>query len=192
MTGSRRLAALGLAALLLIVAAVLIGQRQMTPEVVARPAPASGKGTSRGPGSTAAAVPPGEVADVRLERLHAANGDLSENGRDPFRYRQAPPPPKVVVPPPPVMLGPPVPLPPPPPAPVPPPPPIPLKFVGLVEMAAQAGKVAVLSDSKGSVFYGKEGDIIDGRYRLLRVAADQAELAYTDGRGRQVLRLSGQ
>jgi hypothetical protein len=90
------------------------------------------------------------------------------------------------------MLGPPVPLPPPPPAPVPPPPPIPLKFVGVVEMAAKGGRVAVLSDSRGGVFYGREGDIIDGRYRLLRVAADQAELAYADGRGRQALRLSGQ
>ncbi len=87
------------------------------------------------------------------------------------------------------MYGPPEPLPPPPPA---PPPPIPLKFVGVVETGRLAGRVAVLSDIRGGIFYGKEGDIIDGRYRLLRVATELAELAYTDGQGRQALRLAGQ
>ncbi len=187
MSDRRRLAAIGLAAVVVAIAAVVIGQRLMAPEAGVAAVP--GRVTPK-PGVPV--VRPGEVADLRLERLGHGSPEFAENGRDPFRFRQAPPVPKVVVPPPPIMLGPPVPLPPPPPAPVPPPPPIPLKFVGLVEMAGQAGKVAVLSDSKGGVFYGREGDIIDGRYRLLRVAADQAELAYTDGRGRQVLRLSGQ
>ena len=179
MSDRRRLAAIGLAAVVVAIAAVVIGQRLMAPEAGVAAVP--GRVTPK-PGVPV--VRPGEVADLRLERLGHGSPEFAENGRDPFRFRQAPPVPKVVVPPPPIMLGPPVPL--------PPPPPIPLKFVGLVEMAGQAGKVAVLSDSKGGVFYGREGDIIDGRYRLLRVAADQAELAYTDGRGRQVLRLSGQ
>ena len=90
------------------------------------------------------------------------------------------------------MLGPPAPLPPPQAPPVPPPPPIPLKFVGVVVAAGATGAVAVLSDSRGGVFYGREGDIIDGRYRLVKVSADSAEVMYPDGRGRQVLRLSGQ
>jgi hypothetical protein len=49
-----------------------------------------------------------------------------------------------------------------------------------------------MSDGRGNVFYGKEGDIIDGRYRVLRVGPDSADLSYTDGRGRQTLRMSGQ
>lgn len=39
---------------------------------------------------------------------------------------------------------------------------------------------------------GREGDIIEGRYRVLKVGLDTLEIAYADGRGRQTLRLSGQ
>jgi hypothetical protein len=74
----------------------------------------------------------------------------------------------------------------------PPLPPIPLRLIGLMNAPTQAGRVAVLSDGRGNVFNGREGDIIEGRYRLIRIGADSAELAYTDGRGRQVIRLSGQ
>jgi hypothetical protein len=41
------------------------------------------------------------------------------------------------------------------------PPPILLQFVGLVKSTDASERVAVSSDSKGNVFYGKEGDIID-------------------------------
>jgi hypothetical protein len=40
--------------------------------------------------------------------------------------------------------------------------------------------------------HGREGDTVDGRYRLLRVGTDSIEMAYMDGRGRQTIRLSGQ
>ena len=71
-------------------------------------------------------------------------------------------------------------------------PPIPLRFFGLLEAPAQAGRVAVLSDGRGNIFYGREGDIIEGRYRVLQVGPVVTELSYLDGRGRQTLRLSGQ
>jgi hypothetical protein len=61
-----------------------------------------------------------------------------------------------------------------------------------VDAPSQGGRVAILSDGRGNVFYGKEGDIIEGRYRLLRVGPDAADIAFTDGRGRQTIRLSGQ
>ncbi|MEQ1898664.1 MAG: hypothetical protein ABL971_14915 [Vicinamibacterales bacterium] len=154
------------------------------------------EGTSQPtPGPSRAAKAGAEVTsveEVRVSRLTQKAPDLPEQTRDPFRYRHAPPPPKVAPARVPVLLGPSVPVPPPSPAPVQPPPPIPLKFVGLVEAGGKTGRVAVLSDSKGGVFYGREGDIIDGRYRLVRVSVEQAELMYPDGRGRQVLRLSGQ
>ena len=67
-----------------------------------------------------------------------------------------------------------------------------LRFIGLVDAPSQGGRVAILSDGRGNVFYGKEGDIIEGRYRLLRVGPDAADIAFTDGRGRQTIRLSGQ
>jgi len=72
----------------------------------------------------------------------------------------------------------------------PPPPPIPLRLIGVIELST---RIAVLSDGRGDPpFYGKDGDIIDGRYRVLRIGPDSADLSYTDGRGRQTLRLSGQ
>jgi hypothetical protein len=38
----------------------------------------------------------------------------------------------------------------------------------------------------------KEGDILEGRYRVLRVGTESAELVYLDGRGRQTIPLRGQ
>ena len=72
----------------------------------------------------------------------------------------------------------------------PPPPPIALKFIGVVEQAPSRLKLAVLSDGR-NVFYGKEGEVIEGRYRIERIGVESIEMAYVDGRGRQTLRLSG-
>jgi hypothetical protein len=52
--------------------------------------------------------------------------------------------------------------------------------------------MAVFRDSGGDIVNGREGDIIDGRYRLLKIGVESADLAYMDGRGRQTIRLSGQ
>ena len=131
------------------------------------------------------------VVDVQLELLKEVRAEAGEPERNPFRFEAKAPPPApprraVAETPPPVVTGPPVPQGP------PPPPPIPLRFIGLVKAPSQAGRVAILSDGRGNVFYGKEGDIIEGRYRLLRVGPDAAEISFTDGRGRQAIRLSGQ
>ncbi len=67
--------------------------------------------------------------------------------------------------------------------------PIALKFIGIVDQAPKL-RVAVLSDGR-NVFYGREGDTIEGRYRIERIGADSVDMAYVDGRGRQTIRLSG-
>ena len=67
-----------------------------------------------------------------------------------------------------------------------------MRYIGLLEAPSRAGRVAVLSDGKGNVFYGKEGDIIEGRYLMLQVGPISTEMSYLDGRGRQTIRLSGQ
>ena len=73
-----------------------------------------------------------------------------------------------------------------------PPPPIPLKFIGMVEKDGDA-KWAVLSVGDGrSPLHGKEGDIIDGRYRILKIGTESIDMVYLDGRGRQTIRLTGQ
>jgi hypothetical protein len=40
--------------------------------------------------------------------------------------------------------------------------------------------------------YGKDGDTIDGRYRIVKIGAESVEVTHLDGRGRQVIRLTGQ
>ena len=128
------------------------------------------------------------VVDLRLERLQSTHGELDEPQRDLFRFRPkpAPPPPRPAVKPrpeAPVPAAPPVPA---------GPPSIPLRFIGLVDAPTQTGRLAIVSDGRGNVFYGKEGDTIEGRYRVVRVSPDFIELAYLDGRGRQSIRLTGQ
>ena len=124
------------------------------------------------------------VTDVKLDILQAPRDALPGAERNPFRFRPKPPPPPA-----PVARNTPTIVAPAVPAGPPPPPPIPLRVIGVIEAQPRVG---VLSDGRGNVFYGKEGDIIDGRYRVLRIGPDSAELSYTDGRGRQTLRMSGQ
>lgn len=129
---------------------------------------------------------------VGLDALTRGRPEPQAGGRNPFRFRAAAP-----VPGPSIAAGPnagvggpatpvgtPVPVGP------PPPPPIALKFIGVVEQAPSRLKLAVLSDGR-NVFYGKEGDTIEGRYRIERIGIESIEMAYIDGRGRQTLRLSG-
>jgi hypothetical protein len=68
--------------------------------------------------------------------------------------------------------------------------PIALKFIGIVE-AANGMKLAVLTDGR-VVSHGQEGDIIEGRYRILKIGVESIELAHVDGRGQQTIRLTGQ
>jgi hypothetical protein len=70
-------------------------------------------------------------------------------------------------------------------------PPIPLKFIGFVDAPTQGGKLVALSDGR-SVFYGHDGEIIDGRFKIVRIGVESIEMTYLDGRGRQTIRLSGQ
>ena len=130
-----------------------------------------------------------EDLDVRLGDLRQARPAAQASERNPFRFYVPPPPP----PPPPspssgrgrgeeVV--------PPPPPPVPPPPPIPLKFIGVLDVP-NMGKLAVFSDCR-TTMRGKEGDIIDGRYRLVRIGVESVVMEYADGEGRTTIRMSGQ
>jgi hypothetical protein len=132
-----------------------------------------------------------DVTDIRLELLRRERGELSAPDRNPFRFERrasaaSPPRSQTTRRSAPIEVVPTEPLPP------PPPPPIPLRFIGYLQPSDAPGRVAVLSDGRGNVFNGKEGDVIEGRYRLLRVGDNSADLIYLDGRGRQTIRLSGQ
>jgi hypothetical protein len=71
----------------------------------------------------------------------------------------------------------------------PPPPPIPFKFIAVVSRR-EGVRIAMLSDGHG-VYYGSEGSVIEGQYRIVRIGLDSIEMTYLDGRGRRVIPLSG-
>ena len=149
---------------------------------------ASSAGTGRG----AQAGSGDGVSDLNVDLLKRQRSELSAPDRNPFRFERrasaaAPARPQAVRRPAPVQEVPVGPLPP------PPPPPIPLRYIGYLQPRdAVASRVAVLSDGRNNVFNVREGEVIEGRYRLLRVGNDSADLIYLDGRGRQTIRLSGQ
>ena len=64
-----------------------------------------------------------------------------------------------------------------------------LRFIGLVEAPSSAGQIAVLSDGD-TVFHGRAGKTVDGRYRITRIGIDSVEVEHLAGGGRQVLRLA--
>jgi hypothetical protein len=149
---------------------------------------------SNRPGQGDGKVPDAPVVDLRLERLHGERDELPEADRNPFRFRPKAPPPappraagSLPAPRPPEFLPPPVPAQP---AGPPPPPPIAVKFFGVLTIGGE--RVAVFTDTRGNQFHGKQGDIIEGRYRVLRIGPDSVDLAYLDGRGRQTIGLTGQ
>ena len=124
--------------------------------------------------------------DVDLDALATPRPELGRAERNPFRFRPASPPP----PPPPTKNNAPVvsPATPTTPPPLPGPPPITLKFIGIVEK--QGLKVAALSDCR-TTYHGSEGQIIDGRYRLVSIGTESIVLEYVDGRGRTTVRQDG-
>ncbi len=68
------------------------------------------------------------------------------------------------------------------------PPPITLKLVAIVQGAGRP--VAALSDGR-DVFYGREGDVIEGRYKIIKINVESIDISYVDGRGQRRLGLTG-
>ncbi len=129
----------------------------------------------------------GQVPTVDLEALKGERPQPVDSSRDPFRFKPAPPPPPPVrspIQPDPSVL---------PTGPVAPPPPprITLKYIGVLE-SGKTGLIAIFSDGRGSPIYGKQGDVLEGRYQIVRIGVESVDLAYLDGRGRQTIRQTGQ
>jgi hypothetical protein len=155
--------------------------------------PASTAAPSGTPAANTAQGKNGPSSGVNLDALSQDRPEPEENSRNPFRFKQAPaptpPPPTTPVSrgatPPSLMVpdGPPQP---------PPPPPITLKYIGEVADAAKpGGKIAVLTDGR-NVYHGREGEVIEGRYRILKIGVESVDVAYLDGRGRRTIRQTGQ
>ena len=170
--------------LLAVLGAVLVAlvAYRMWPDTPAA-APFATQPQVRQQGGGGAVVP--DDLRVRLGELAAKRPDPGDVERNPFRFRPppAPPPPKVAPAPPPPNLPPPL-----PPAPVIPP--IPLKFMGTVE--GPGIKLAALTDCKGFTYSGREGETIDGRYKLVRIQTESIVMEYQNGTGRTTIRKSGE
>ena len=151
------------------------------------PAPSSNRqGRQAGAGQNGAAGP--AASDVHLEALANERPKPEPSERNLFRFKTKPPP---TPPPAPRATQPVTPVAPAVPSGPPPVPPITLKFIGIVEPTEHTQKIAILSDGRNVPFYGREGDIIEGRYRILKIGVESIDIAYVDGRGRQTIRLTG-
>jgi len=130
----------------------------------------------------------GPMEPVKLGALTESRDAPGEAARDPFRFE-----PTVVPPPRPAASQPVIDAPRVTPAPSgpPPAPPIPLKLIGILARA-NGVKWAVLTDGKSGPMYGKDGDIIDGKYLIVKIGTESIEMSHADGRGRQVIRQTGQ
>src|SRR5262249_28994665 len=181
-TDRRRQLGLALLAVLLLYAVY-----QLLPPTSVTPASSSNRQAGQRATTAEKAAPQSTAPEVHLGALNADRPKPGGSERDLFRFKpKTPPPPPptatapVTGPPAPVVTGPP---------PPPPLPPIPFKFIGI--MGPENDKIAVLSDGRGGPINGKEGDLVLGQYRILKIGVESVEIAYADGRGRTTLRLSG-
>lgn len=136
--------------------------------------------------------------DVRLSALNQAAPQPAQAERNPFRFEAKPPPLTVSQPggrangfnglpgtrgmgP---GSGPPAP---------PTVPPIPLRFIGTLA-GRQQGEVAIFvqADGRGTPVYGREGQLVLGQYRIVKIGIESVVMEYADGRGRQTIPLRGQ
>ena len=148
----------------------------------------SSNGRARAAQSGRITEPQATAPDVHLRALDDERPKPISGDRNLFRFRPKPPPPPPPAPPPIVRTTPPAPIVPPGPPPLPP---IPLKFIGIIEVRTQTKRIASLVGADGHSFSGKEGEVVAGQYRILKIGVESIEMAYLDGRGRQTIRLSG-
>jgi hypothetical protein len=151
-------------------------------------------GSASASNARARAAQPGRITepqatapDVHLRALDDERPKPISGDRNLFRFRPKPSPPPP--PPPPIVRT--TPLPPIVPPGPPPLPPIPLKFIGIVEAPSQSKRIAALVDTAGHSWQGREGQVVAGQYRILKIGVESIEMAYLDGRGRQTIRLTG-
>lgn len=154
--------------------------------------PAETAGTSSNPTTaerTTGAAPLPMPEAVRLTNLEdvPVMGDAERN---PFGFgvRPTPPPPPMLRP----AVAPTMPVIPPP-APVPQgPPPIPLKLAGMTVPVAGGRTLVTLKDpATNAVHLAFEGDVVDGRYRVVKVGERSVVLSYVDGTGLRTIPLGG-
>jgi len=146
---------------------------------------ASGPNTRANAQKKAEATKPVALKLKQIEEVPAE----PEAGRNLFRFGVPPLPPQpkfmpLPAPPPPVPQGPP---------PPPPIPPIPLVLTQVIPDPAVAGRLrAYLAEkNSGVVFEAMQGQVVDGKYKLLAVGQTSVVMSYLDGTGQRTLTVGG-
>jgi hypothetical protein len=159
-------------------------QRTATPGETQAPAAAGRTPRGRADRSARIAIPQTLDPTLRLDILAAVESKEYEGkGRNIFSLRPDPPPPMPKIPEPvkPVVTDNQPQMPPGP----PPPPPINLKFYG---MASRAGEPKRVFLSNGDdIFMGGEGDIVNRRYRIVRIGTNTVEIEDVLSNSRQTI-----
>lgn len=183
---SRLLVMLGL----LVVALAVFGWRYAPWRTAAAPGATSNSPSAGPPTAPQSSVKPAAGSKpaagpampqpVNLGKLEPVP-DEPGSGRNLFRFGTRPLPPAPPQPPPPpapkIDPGPP---------PVTGPPPIDLEFKGLLK--TPAATFAQLRDPKSGAFYqGVEGQVLDGKYKVLKIGEQSVIVAYVDGSGQRTL-----
>ena len=72
------------------------------------------------------------------------------------------------------------------------PPPIALRLTGITVVQDSGRPMVSLKDPvSNAVFQAFEGDIVDGRYRVVKVGGQSVVLSYLDGSGTRTISLGG-
>ena len=159
------------------------------PEAAAEPAPARGRRVARGGRGAARNAPSGSAVTLdprlRLDLLKLSEGtEYKGAGRNIFRAEaEIPKEIESAI----KHGGPMPPVPQPPPGP-PPPPPINLKFVGFARGTGEATKVFLTQGD--DIFVAAEGDIVNRRYKVMRINANSVEIEDVLSNNRQTIPLT--
>ncbi len=51
--------------------------------------------------------------------------------------------------------------------------------------------MVTLRDANGTVFQAFEGDVVDGRYRVIKIGVQSVVVSYVDGSGQRTIPLGG-
>jgi hypothetical protein len=183
-------AAIVFAALALAFALRMVMMLMEAPTAAAAPnAAQQGPQARRVRGAAQARLPATNSLDpaLRLEVLRASEEtEYKGSGRNIFDYKQVyVPPPKVDTP----VTGPKCPGPDPRCPPLPPPP-IPLKFYGFASKPGEPKKIFLSSTTGDDVFIASEGEIVNRRYRVLRIGVNSVEIEDVLSNNRQTIPLT--
>jgi hypothetical protein len=173
--------------LLIVLLVVLVWTlyfRTSTPPAETMRATSNEKGARRvTPSGAASSAAP----EVHLEALSAERPKPDQISRNLFQFKTVPQAPRggsgsapaaAAAAPAPVPTGPP---------PPPPLPPIALKLTGTGSQG-NGPRVAFLTDTFGRPIVAREGETVEGRYKVLKVNPSSVDIAYLDGRGQQTIR----